>query len=96
MPTSQAHVPTPHGVRYLTQLCKHWGHKFPVELSDGAGRIDFGSASCDLRATGDLLEVEVTAPVEDLVRMEAVVAEHLQRFAFREGELAFAWAPLER
>ncbi len=41
--------------------------------------------------------LEVTCTIEgegDLARMQQVVADHLNRFAHREGELAFDWQPL--
>ncbi|MEL0211730.1 MAG: DUF2218 domain-containing protein, partial [Novosphingobium sp.] len=42
-------------------------------------------------------ELEVTCTVTgegDLTRMQQVVADHLNRFAHKEGELAFDWQPL--
>ena len=92
MSASHALVETPAANRYLSQLCKHWAHKFPVEQAEGRGSIDFGNARCGLTATDSALDVLITAPAEDLDRLERVVADHINRFAFREGELRFDWS----
>lgn len=85
-------VPTAHASRYLQQLCKHWAHKFPVEFTPENGRIEMSAAVLILDADPDGLGLRLTAEPENLERMEGVVADHLQRFAFRE-ELAFDWRP---
>ena len=75
----------------MKQLCRHWGHKFPVEFDDATGTIELPQAQCVLSATPELLAVRLTLPDDaDQERMERVVAEHLQRFGFRE-ELGFDW-----
>lgn len=92
MSVSQAHVPTAHAERYLKQLCSHWGHKFRVEVEPGHGRIDFDDARhCDLRSGDAHLDVVVEAPEDALAQLCDVVAAHLNRFAHREGALAFDW-----
>ncbi len=95
MPISEARVATAHASRYLQQLCKHWSHKFTVDFSPERGLIDFGEGrSCALLADGGSLVLRATLPEgTDPERMQGVIAEHLQRFAFRE-ELAFAWTRL--
>jgi hypothetical protein len=48
--------------------------------------------SADLAAGDMALTVTCEVPADgDLDRMQTVVAEHLNRFAFREGELEFQW-----
>ncbi len=84
-------VATAHAQRYLTQLCKHWGHKFAVSYDDKRGAIELPAGGCTLEASADALTVRVEATeAEGLSRLEAVVEEHIKRFAFRE-ELTFAW-----
>ena len=84
---SEARVATAVPRRYLGQLCKHFQHKLPVELSETQGRIDFPMGVCTLDAAalpGTLL-MRATAPDEDaLAKLEEVVGRHLERFAFRE------------
>lgn len=87
--SAEARVPTASARRYLAQLCKHWGHKFPVEHTPEAGRISFGSdRACHLRALPDVLVMRVEAADEQaLAHLQRVVADHLRRFAFRETDL---------
>lgn len=89
---SQAAIPTLHASKYLQQLCKHWGHRFAVELDPAAGRIAFGEGRLvELAAGPEALRVTLTGPdAEGLDRLEQVFADHLNRFAFRE-ELVFDW-----
>lgn len=93
MTNSEAHVPTTHAASYMKQLCRHWSHKFPVTFDDHQGRIELPKAICTLQAAPELLHVQLaTFAAEDEARMQEVVAEHLQRFGFRE-QLAFHWQP---
>lgn len=82
---------TPNAGRYITRLCKHWGHKFAVDFDEQRGHIDFGGSSCDLQASDTALHILVVAPEAELDEMEVVVADHLQRFAPRGEELQFLW-----
>ena len=94
MPASEARVPTAHGDRYIQQLCKHWGHRFAVDVAPERSTVDFGDGrACGLAADAETLTVRASVPAGgDLARLEAVIEEHLRRFAFRE-DLAFAWHP---
>lgn len=94
MNISVARVPTTKGERYLQQLCKHWAHKFKVEFTASDGRIDFlDGRGCGLRAMADELEVKAFGPPESLPALQVIIEKHVQRFAHREGELSFTWAP---
>ena len=86
MPTSQICVPTISGERYMTQLCKHWSHRFEVSLEPGRGRVSFGSSrTCQFEADAEGLGIRLEAADADgLAKLEAVVLDHLRRFAFRE------------
>ena len=92
MAVALATVPTAHASRYLQQLCKHWGHKFPVEFTPQHGRIELSAGVLVLDAGSEALSLHLTAEPDIIVRMTGVVAEHLQRFAFKEA-LAFDWKP---
>ncbi|MFO5842492.1 DUF2218 domain-containing protein, partial [Klebsiella pneumoniae] len=37
-----SHVRTESAARYVNRLCKHWGHKFEVELTPERGFTAFG------------------------------------------------------
>jgi hypothetical protein len=90
MSVAVARVPTDHASRYLQQLCKHWAHKFPVEFTPQNGRIEMSAGVLILDADPEGLGLRLTTEPENLERMEAVVADHLGRFAFRE-DLVFDW-----
>ena len=88
-----ARVPTTNGARYLQQLCKHWSHKLDVHLSENEGMVRFPAAVATMRADSEALMVKVeAADDETLQRMRGVVASPLDRFAFREAPLPFAWS----
>ena len=95
MPISEARVATAHASRYLQQLCKHWSHKFTVDFTAERGMIDFGDGrAAALAADGEGLTLRATVPEGgDVDRFEAVIADHIKRYAFRE-ELAFDWRRL--
>jgi hypothetical protein len=90
---SEARVATENGARYVQQLCKHWAHKFVVQYTARNGRVDFGEGRALAFAVSDgHLSLLAKAPDGDtLSKLEAVVADHLKRFASREGlEVNFA------
>jgi hypothetical protein len=91
MASSIAHVETTSASRYLQQLCKHWGHKYPVEFDPKHGVISLPMGPVTMDASASELTVELDTPdPASLERFESVVADHLARFAFRE-ELKFDW-----
>ncbi len=92
MSTSVSSVKTEHSSRYLQQLCKHWSHRFTVEFDEKHGKVPFSADSqviFDASDTALHMRLDV-ADAGDLERMQAVVADHLTRFAFRE-ELDVVW-----
>lgn len=94
MSVTRAIVTTASASRYLQQLCKHWSHKFDVTFDAHRGRVPLPLGPVDLVADEAALTVTCTvAEGGDMARMQQVVADHLNRFAFREGELVFDWQP---
>lgn len=100
--SSTARVPTTNGSRYLQQLCKHWQHNMPVTFSPERGEVTFpknargadwpADATGTLIAHPDVLEVRIDASAPgQLDGLKGAMADHLDRFAFREAPLAFAW-----
>lgn len=88
---SVARIPTQSALRYLGQLCKHFGHKVPASIDGDHGWIAFEFGRCHLAANDTELSLHnMAASPEALQRLEQVIASHLQRFAFRE-ELAVTW-----
>ncbi|MBH9310879.1 DUF2218 domain-containing protein [Pseudomonas aeruginosa] len=92
---STSHVRTESAARYVNRLCKHWGHKFEVELTPERGFIAFGDSNCALLAHPAHVLMILNSPDEDsLAHMQNVVADHLQRMANSES-LEIAWQPAE-
>lgn len=86
-------APTEHGSRYLQQLCKHWSHKFEVAFDPENGTIQLLAGRIGMTARPRQLEATLAAAAaEDLDRLQGVFEDHINRFAFREAPLAFAWA----
>jgi len=86
-----AQVATPQARRYLTQLCKHFQHRRPVELTEDTGSIAFDGGRCEVQAEAGMLTLTLDAE-DDAHRqvLQDVVARHLLRFAFRE-DMQIAW-----
>src|SRR5882724_2429324 len=84
---------TASGSKYLQQLCKHWSHKFEVEFSENRGQVRFPSAVAIMEASADALLVTIeTDDMESVERLKEIVANHLDRFAFREAPLPLEWS----
>lgn len=102
MNSSTAIVPTGKAGRYLQQLCKHWAHNLAVEYDETRGKVVFpkdargaewpGDGVFTMAAGDDALtcRIEASAPAQ-LDGLKGAVERHLNRFAFREGELSFTW-----
>lgn len=90
MPTSSATVPTPRAGNHLKQLCKHFGHKVPIELTETEGRIELPFGICRMVADDAALAMTVEGETAEIERLEKVIGDHLSRFAFRENP-AITW-----
>lgn len=93
MNVSVAQVPTASASRYLQQLAKHWSHKLEVTFAATEAAIGFPFGSrLEMRADSEALDLVLRVPDgEDAARMQRVIAEHVDRFAFREGPLTYDW-----
>lgn len=93
MTVSVARIPTASASRYLQQLAKHWSHKMAVHFDAEEGTIAFpGGSRLEMRADSETLDLKLDVPEgEDSGRMQAVIADHIDRFAFREGPLTYDW-----
>jgi hypothetical protein len=92
MTISRAAVPTPNAESYMRKLGQHWSHEYAVTFEPAnTCTIKVAHGVCQLHATPDALNIEVTTePAEDQARIEGVVERHVRRFGFRE-ELHFPW-----
>ena len=89
MTTSIAHIQTEQAERLILRLCKHWGHKFPVQHSERHGEIELPMGICRLSADNGL-DVELAGDAAQMEKFREVVADHLQRMAAKET-LAIQW-----
>lgn len=94
MPHQTGQFDTPHAGKYLTQLCKHFGHKVPATQEGDQGQVRFDAGTARLEASAEALSV--TLSTEDagaLPRLREVIDSHLARFAFREDFTTLNWQP---
>ena len=90
--TMETTIPTENASRYLQQLAKHWSHKFDVTLTDKEATIALPAVDLAMTAQNGSLHLTLTSEnTEELEIMKTVVAEHLDRFAFKEAPLPFNW-----
>lgn len=100
--SSTAVVPTEKASRYLQQLCKHWAHNLSVEFDANHGKVTFpkdargaewpGDGVFSMEASDTALTCRIEASAAgQLEGLKGAVQRHLDRFAFREGELAYEW-----
>jgi hypothetical protein len=100
--TASALVPTDNASRYLQQLCKHWSHNLQVEFTPENGTVIFpkdvrgadypSDAVVTFNAVEGGLDLRIDASSsEQLEGLKGVVQSHLDRFAFRPGELQYDW-----
>lgn len=100
--SSTAVVPTDKSSRYLQQLCKHWAHNLAVEFDPQHGQVTFpkdargadwpGDAVFTMDAGEEALTCRIVASAPgQLDGLKGAVERHLNRFAFREGELVYDW-----
>lgn len=77
--------------RLMKRLCRHWGHKFPVESGEQQSTIELSLGICSMICT-DILAVELQGEEQQMPALQQVVADHLQRMAGME-ELLIDWKP---
>ncbi|WP_417780865.1 DUF2218 domain-containing protein [Stutzerimonas xanthomarina] len=77
--------------RLINRLCKHWGHKFPVQHDEHKGEIQLPIGNCRLQvAEGGLQVVVEAADAEQLQKLQQIVTDHLERMATGEA-LSVTW-----
>jgi hypothetical protein len=102
--SATADVPTAHASRYLQQVCKHWEHNLAVSFTPEHGTVTFprdargadwaGDALVTFDAQSESLRIRVDASeAAQLDGLKGAVERHIERFAFREAPLSYAWQP---
>lgn len=93
MTKTTATLATKYAQKYMTQVCKHWSHKFETTCDDKSGTAHLPGGAVYFEAKTDSLTIDIALKDETVrERMQAVVAEHLERFAFREAPLGLSWS----
>ncbi|EJL20261.1 DUF2218 domain-containing protein [Novosphingobium sp. AP12] len=93
MNTIEATVKTDSGGKYVRQLCKHWSHKLETQVEGDTGTVTFPTAVATMAADETGIAIAITG--EDRAEVEkltGVVANHIDRFAFREAPLTYEWS----
>jgi len=92
MSETSATVKTTNGLKYMKQLCKHWSHRFTTKLNGDRGSADLPNGKVSFTASTETLHISIALNDETAKsKMQDVVSEHLNRFAFREAPLTFDW-----
>lgn len=103
--SASGRVATAHASRYLQQTAKHFAHKLPVSADAVHAELTFpkdargaewpADALVVLDASDAALTVTITASAAgQRDGLKRAIAEHVDRFAFREAPLAWAWSDL--
>ena len=99
---TEAKIPTVHAGKYLQQVCKHWAHNLDVTFDSEKGKIIFPKdargadwpdrAIVNFKATPNHLTCQIIASAKgQRDGLKVAVERHIDRFAFREGSLAYNW-----
>ena len=90
-----ASLRTDNASRYFAMLCMHFARRLDVTICDQTVRVVFPFGQCALSADPHCLHLIATAHTKgDLGQVEEVIANHLERYAFRENpELVWKPAP---
>ena len=95
---SEARVETASGERFANLLCKHAAHMVPrVEWNPPDGTIEFPDemGTCWLTAEHDHLVLTLeSANAAKLAEMQNIIADNIERFAYREG-VKVKWKSIE-
>lgn len=68
---SHARVATESAARYMTQLAKHWSHKFEVQYDATTATFPLPAGTCQMVAHPDGLDITIEAvDGESLARLE--------------------------
>ena len=88
-----AQVPTENGGKYVRRLCKHWAYKLDVEIEGDRGVVRYPGGTTTMHADEQSIALTIVGEqAETVERLQGVIERHLDRFAFREAPLAYAWS----
>ena len=86
-------VATTDAARVMRRLCKHWSHKFPVQVEETSGSIQLNDIRVAMYCEPDHMRVLLENPDGEVpLRLTGVVAEHLQRMAGPDQVFEVKWS----
>lgn len=92
MPVTSARYATPHGSKYLQQLCKHFAHKVELTYDATSASVPLPSGNVTMTADAEALEVRIAAEdVKSMIQARFVIDSHLVPFAARENFTGLTW-----
>lgn len=84
---------TANAQKYMQQLCKHFAHKVPAEVTGDQAQVQFARGNAQMQALPDQLEVTISTNDQEAIGfLREVIDDHLRRFAFREEFSVMDWS----
>lgn len=92
MPVTSARYVTPHGSKYLQQLCKHFAHKVEVTYDATSASVPLPTGQVTMAADAEALVVRIVAEdIRSMIQARFVIDSHLVPFAARENFTGLTW-----
>ena len=85
MPVTSARYATPHGSKYLQQLCKHFGHKIELTYDATSASVPLPPGNVTMTADAGALVVRIVAEDIKSIHARFIIDSHLVPFAAREN-----------
>jgi len=88
-----ARMTTPHGAKYIAQLCKHFAHKVEADWDDRSGRAALPTGPAEMVADAGGVSFRLQAEdAKGMIQARFVIDSHLVTFAHRENFHGLSWA----
>ncbi len=83
---------TPHGSKYLQQLCKHFAHKIELTFDATSASVPLPPGNVTMTADAGELEVRIVAEdIKSMIHARFIIDSHLVPFAARENFTGLTW-----
>ncbi|RLL63882.1 DUF2218 domain-containing protein [Paenirhodobacter hankyongi] len=93
MLVTTARMTTPHGAKYIAQLCKHFAHKVEAEWTETSGRAALPTGPAEMVADAEGVSFRLVAEdAKAMIQARFVIDSHLVTFAHREAFHGLDWA----
>lgn len=92
MLVTTARMTTPHGAKYIAQLCKHFAHKVEVEWAETTGRAALPPGPAEMVVDAEGLSFRLQAEdARGIIQARFAIDSHLVIFAHRETFFGLDW-----